>query len=540
MKSSRAFSFVALALACACGVAAQCVPASQPLADTSTIRNFLRVNENFCTGGQPRLEHLESLKKEGVTTIINLRTPGEHRAADEEDMAKKLGLRYFNIPVNYSDPRDSDADEFLRVTDDPKNRPAFIHCTAAIRVGAFWMIRRVLRDGRSVADAEEEAEKIGLRNAPHLVEFARAYIAKHNPQAAAVAPPARTVPVAIEGIDPVLLVQGTEKQGDPKISFVHEGFEFLFSSSATKAEFTRNPQKYEIQLGGLCARMGGTTLGSSDLWAVVDGRIYVFGSEECRKRFKAAPQKYLEPKNAPLNVSAKSAKEARSLIEKAVKTLGGTAKLDALSTLQRTEQHVTQRGEQKIEYKILLATNLSDRWRLDREFGNGASLASVIAPSDSFSSYSARGRTSTDVFSAAQRAHLQKQFRHDPLVLLRARNDKRFSATVIGPGKAGNADVQIVVADFDGVRSALGIDPKSGRVLSLRYADRGPEGEYGEIIQVFSDFRDAGGLMLPHRAEATWNGSPLHTLSYSVATITINAPLAASLFERPKTNSTSR
>ncbi len=35
----------------------------------------------------------------------------------------------------------------------------FIHCTAAIRVGAFWMIRRVLRDGWKVEDAEEEATK---------------------------------------------------------------------------------------------------------------------------------------------------------------------------------------------------------------------------------------------------------------------------------------------------------------------------------------------------------------------------------------------
>ena len=32
--------------------------------------------------------------------------------------------------------------QFLKITDDPANRPMFIHCTAAIRVGAFWAIRR--------------------------------------------------------------------------------------------------------------------------------------------------------------------------------------------------------------------------------------------------------------------------------------------------------------------------------------------------------------------------------------------------------------
>jgi uncharacterized protein (TIGR01244 family) len=144
------------------------------------IRNFLRVNEKFCTGGQPRLEHLAKLKAEGVKTIINLRTPGEHRASEEEEATKQLGLRYYNIPVVYGDPKEEQVTEFLKLTDDAQNLPAFIHCTAAIRVGAFWMIRRVLRDGWTIEAAEEDAKKVGLQNAPHLTEFARNYIEKHR------------------------------------------------------------------------------------------------------------------------------------------------------------------------------------------------------------------------------------------------------------------------------------------------------------------------------------------------------------------------
>lgn len=144
------------------------------------IRNFLRVNEDFCTGGQPRLEHLEKLKADGIKAIINLRQPSEHRAEEEEAKAKELGLRYFNIPFVFADPKEEQATEFLKITDDPKNRPAFIHCTAAIRVGAFWMIRRVLRDGWTIEKAEAEAEKVGLKNSPHLNEFARKYIEKYR------------------------------------------------------------------------------------------------------------------------------------------------------------------------------------------------------------------------------------------------------------------------------------------------------------------------------------------------------------------------
>jgi uncharacterized protein (TIGR01244 family) len=153
------------------------VVAPQELSD---IRNFLRINKEFCSGGQPKLEHLQKLKDEGITTIINLRVPSEHRAADEEAMAKKLGLRYFNIPVAFGDPKDEQVDEFLKITDDAANRPAFIHCAGAIRVGAFWMIRRVLRDGWTIEAAEEEAKKIGLRESPHLNTFARDYIQRHQ------------------------------------------------------------------------------------------------------------------------------------------------------------------------------------------------------------------------------------------------------------------------------------------------------------------------------------------------------------------------
>ena len=148
--------------------------------DAPPIRNFMRVNEQFCTGAQPRLEHLATLKADGIKAIINLRPPSEHRAAEEEAMAKQLGLRYFNIPVVFGDPKEEQVTEFLKITDDAENRPAFIHCAGAVRVGAFWMIRRVLRDGWTVEAAEEEAKKIGLRESPHLNEFARKYIERHR------------------------------------------------------------------------------------------------------------------------------------------------------------------------------------------------------------------------------------------------------------------------------------------------------------------------------------------------------------------------
>jgi uncharacterized protein (TIGR01244 family) len=152
--------------------------AATPSDDLSTIRNFLRVSTEFCTGGQPQPEHFARLRAEGIKSVLNLRTPTEHPADEERRAVEQAGLKYYNVPVVYKAPTDAQVDEFLKLTDDPANRPMFIHCTAAIRVGAFWLIRRVARDGWTWDRAIDEARKVGLNNAPHLEEFAKAYLAR--------------------------------------------------------------------------------------------------------------------------------------------------------------------------------------------------------------------------------------------------------------------------------------------------------------------------------------------------------------------------
>jgi len=152
----------------------------QAIAALQDMRNYARPAEDVFIGAQPRPEFYEKLKAAGVKTILNLRSPSEHRAAEEQAQVEALGLKYINIPLVYTQPKEEAVDEFLRVMDDPANRPVFIHCTTTIRVAAMWMVRRVLREGWTQERAEEEAMKIGLANSPDMRDFARAYIAKHK------------------------------------------------------------------------------------------------------------------------------------------------------------------------------------------------------------------------------------------------------------------------------------------------------------------------------------------------------------------------
>jgi uncharacterized protein (TIGR01244 family) len=152
----------------------------QAAEELKSIRNYARVADDVHIGAQPRPEQYDKLKAAGVKVVLNLRTPEEHRAAEEEAQAQAAGLKYINIPMKYTAPQESDVDEFLRVMDDPANRPVYIHCTTTIRVAALWMIRRVLREGIPLEQAEAEAMKLGLATGPDLRDFARAYIAKHK------------------------------------------------------------------------------------------------------------------------------------------------------------------------------------------------------------------------------------------------------------------------------------------------------------------------------------------------------------------------
>ena len=149
------------------------------MSEITGIPRFLKLSDQVWTGGQPWQEHLPKLKDAGIKVIINLRPHDEYQGDREEKKVKELGIGYFNIPVNFQAPDELDADDFLKITDEQlKNGPVFIHCAVATRVGAFWMIRRVLRDGWEYDKALEEANKIGLNNNARLTEFAKEYIEK--------------------------------------------------------------------------------------------------------------------------------------------------------------------------------------------------------------------------------------------------------------------------------------------------------------------------------------------------------------------------
>jgi YHS domain-containing protein len=330
---------------------------------------------------------------------------------------------------------------------------------------------------------------------------------------AQVSTPETVIP--LEGLDPVLLTQGKEVQGDVKFKVTRGQFQYLFANAENKTTFEKDPSRYEIQLNGHCARMGSPTGGNPDLYYVHNGRIYIFGSEECQTVFKAAPEKYLEVPAAPKSPpSADMVKRGRELIAKAVEAFGANSTLDQLKTLQRTELRENQ-------VKNILTLAFPDALRQETVRPN-FTLVSVITPAESF----VQVNNSARPMSEDNRTAVYQELYRDPVFLLRSRNKPDFKAWLVSDGA--------LEVELSGFTTTLGIDPATGRVVSQTFRGRGPGGVLGQIVINYSDYRRVEGLSLPYKTTATFDDQPLPARSGTIETVTVNGQIDPATFKKPQ------
>ena len=154
-------------------------------------------------------------------------------------------------------------------------------------------------------------------------------------------------------------------------------------------------------------------------------------------------------------------------------------------------------------------------------------MTEVVAPDDAFL-LTPRGARP---LHPLQRQGLETTQRRLPLVILRSRREPGFVAVHAGPGRAGDAAVEEVELELASSRMRLGIEAASGRILSLAYRGRHPDGEVGAVVELFSEYRNTEGLMLPYRSAATVDGASLRVTS--VEAVSLDPVADKALFARP-------
>ena len=119
--------------------------------------------------GQPtEAAFREMVTKEGIKTIINLRTQQEmdnrkQVPFDEAAVAKELGVNYVHIPLGGPDtPYTPAAVEKFKTAFEGANTQVLLHCTVAWRASHMWAAYLVKYKGFTVEEAKRHAEAINF------------------------------------------------------------------------------------------------------------------------------------------------------------------------------------------------------------------------------------------------------------------------------------------------------------------------------------------------------------------------------------------
>ncbi|MBM2804466.1 MAG: protein tyrosine phosphatase [Deltaproteobacteria bacterium] len=108
------------------------------------VENFTKVSAALWRGAQPTAEGFRKLEAAGAKTIL-------------WPLLKSTQLKYLSIPSDAWDPEQAQLVLFLKILNDPKNWPVFVHCAEGRdRTGYSVATYRMVIENWSVDDALHE------------------------------------------------------------------------------------------------------------------------------------------------------------------------------------------------------------------------------------------------------------------------------------------------------------------------------------------------------------------------------------------------
>jgi len=128
---------------------------------------FASVGDDVFISGQPTERALRELRGQGVTTVVNLRTPEEMSTRvsfDEAALVKNLGMEYVYVPVrgNAEFPYSPAAVKSFAAAMSGAKGKVLLHCTIAWRASHLWAAYLIQYRDVPVATALQQARTINL------------------------------------------------------------------------------------------------------------------------------------------------------------------------------------------------------------------------------------------------------------------------------------------------------------------------------------------------------------------------------------------
>ena len=92
------------------------------------ILNYLVLNEQLITGGQPSQDSFKKLSKKGVVVVINLLPSHQNPINNEEFLVAENNMDYIHIPVDWDNPKETDFNSFVIAMKKHQGKKIFVHC----------------------------------------------------------------------------------------------------------------------------------------------------------------------------------------------------------------------------------------------------------------------------------------------------------------------------------------------------------------------------------------------------------------------------
>jgi uncharacterized protein (TIGR01244 family) len=126
---------------------------------------YAKIGDDLFIAGQPTQKALREMKAQGVTTIVNLRSPSEMQRIgfDEEKLIGELGIKYVYLPVRGDAQFPYTPETLAKFTEALKTAEGkvLLHCTVAWRASHLWGAY-LIQAGVPAADALQHARAINL------------------------------------------------------------------------------------------------------------------------------------------------------------------------------------------------------------------------------------------------------------------------------------------------------------------------------------------------------------------------------------------
>jgi protein tyrosine phosphatase (PTP) superfamily phosphohydrolase (DUF442 family) len=130
-----------------------------------SVFNFLQINPNIATSGQPSKQQFKAIQQAGYKKVINLAPHDvENALANEAAVVADLGMDYINIAVDFNAPAEQDFDQFINHLHSYQSQKIWVHCAANMRVSTFIFRYRTAILGEDKQTAEDDLYKIWRPN----------------------------------------------------------------------------------------------------------------------------------------------------------------------------------------------------------------------------------------------------------------------------------------------------------------------------------------------------------------------------------------